>query len=156
MKDEGETFTERERIAAYLALHRALIAGLPTQIGHRTEKGDFLAPRQRRYQLFPSSNLSKKPPSWVLSATLLDTQRVWGMTNAAIEPDWVIAELPHLLARKHFDAHWSRAQGHVLASEQISLFGLVLAPKKPVHYGRIAPMEAHDLFVRQGLSLIHI
>ncbi|HYM85446.1 MAG TPA: DUF3418 domain-containing protein, partial [Pseudoxanthomonas sp.] len=71
--------------------------------------------------------------------------------NAAIEPDWVIAELPHLLARKHFDAHWSRAQGHVLASEQISLFGLVLAPKKPVHYGRIAPIEAHDLFVRQGL-----
>ncbi|MET0756173.1 MAG: DUF3418 domain-containing protein, partial [Pseudoxanthomonas sp.] len=57
----------------------------------------------------------------------------------------------HLLARKHFDAHWSRAQGHVLASEQISLFGLVLAPKKPVHYGRIAPVEAHDLFVRQGL-----
>jgi ATP-dependent helicase HrpA len=63
----------------------------------------------------------------------------------------VIAELPHLLARKHFDPHWSRAQGHVLASEQISLFGLVLAPKKPVHYGRIAPVEAHDIFVRQGL-----
>ncbi len=51
------------------------------------------------------------------------------MTNAAIEPDWAIAELPHLLARKHFDAHWSRAQGQVVASEQISLFGLVLAPK---------------------------
>ena len=50
----------------------------------------------------------------------------------------------------------------MLASEQISLFGLVLAPKKPVHYGRIAPQEAHELFVRQGLvpgeilSLIHI
>jgi ATP-dependent helicase HrpA len=39
----------------------------------------------------------------------------------------------------------------VLASEQISLFGLVLAPKKPVHYGRIAPQEAHEIFVRQGL-----
>ena len=138
-------------IAAYVALHRALLAGLPTQIGHKTEKGDFLAPRQRRYHLFPGSNLAKKPPAWVLSATLLDTARVWGMTNAAIEPDWVIAELPHLLARKHFDPHWSRAQGHVLASEQISLFGLVLAPKKPVHYGRIAPVEAHDIFVRQGL-----
>ncbi|REN19000.1 DUF3418 domain-containing protein, partial [Mycobacterium tuberculosis] len=45
----------------------------------------------------------------------------------------------------------SRAQGQVLASEQISLFGLVLAPKKPVHYGRIAPGEAHDIFVRQAL-----
>ena len=137
--------------AAYVSLHRALLAGLPTQVGHKTEKGDFLAPRQRRYHLFPGSALAKKPPAWVLSATLLDTARVWGMTNAAIEPDWVIAELPHLLTRKHFDPHWSRAQGHVLASEQISLFGLVLAPKKPVHYGRIAPIEAHDIFVRQGL-----
>ncbi len=140
-----------EKEAEYVPLHRALLAGLPTQVGHKTEKGDFLAPRQRRYHLFPGSALAKKPPAWVLSATLLDTARVWGMTNAAIEPDWVIAELPHLLARKHFDPHWSRAQGHVLASEQISLFGLVLAPKKPVHYGRIAPLEAHDIFVRQGL-----
>ena len=137
--------------AEYVPLHRALLAGLPTQVGHRTEKGDFLAPRQRRYHLFPGSALAKKPPAWVLSATLLDTARVWGMTNAAIEPEWVIAELPHLLARKHFDPHWSRAQGHVLASEQISLFGLVLAPKKPVHYGRIAPQESHEIFVRQAL-----
>ena len=146
--DTGSSFLSTR---SYVALHRALLAGLPTQIGHRTEKGDFLAPRQRRYHLFPGSTLAKKPPAWVLSATLLDTARVWGMTNAAIEPDWVIAELPHLLARKHFDPHWSRAQGHVLASEQISLFGLVLAPKKPVHYGRIAPQESHEIFVRQGL-----
>ena len=41
----------------------------------------------------------------MLTATLLDTQRVWGLTNAAIEPDWVIAEVPQLLARKHFDPH---------------------------------------------------
>ncbi|MCW4456198.1 ATP-dependent RNA helicase HrpA [Flavobacterium sp. MXW15] len=143
--------SDKARAAAYQALHRAILAGLPTQIGHRTEKGDFQAPRQRRFHLFPGSALAKKPPPWVLSATLLDTQRVWGLTNAAIEPDWAIAELPHLLARKHFDPHWSRAQGQVLASEQISLFGLVLAPKKPVHYGRIAPGEAHDIFVRQAL-----
>jgi len=142
---------DKVRVAAYQALHRAILAGLPTQVGHRTDKGDFQAPRQRRFHLFPGSALAKRSPPWVLSATLLDTQRVWGMTNAAIEPDWVIAEVPHLLARKHFDPHWSRAQGQVLASEQISLFGLVLAPKKPVHYGRINPGEAHDIFVRQAL-----
>ncbi len=141
----------RERAAAYQSLHRALIAGLPTQLGHRTEKGDFQAPRQRRFHLFPGSPLARKPPPWVLVATLLDTQKVWGLTAAAIEPDWVIAELPHLLARKHFDPRWSRAQGNVLASEQVSLFGLVLAPRRPVHYGRIDPAGAHELFVRQAL-----
>ena len=147
----GDGYSERARAGAYQTLHRALIAGLPTQVGHRTEKGDFQAPRQRRFLPFPGSPLSKRPPPWLLVANLLDTQKVWGMTLAAIEPDWVIAELPHLLLRRHFDPHWSRAQGQVLASEQISLFGLVLAPKKPVHYGRIAPGEAHDIFVRQGL-----
>ncbi|GGA85450.1 ATP-dependent helicase [Arenimonas soli] len=136
---------------AYRQLHRALIAGLPTQIGHRTEKGLYDAPRQRKFQLFPGSSLAKLPPAWVLVATLLDTQKVWGLMAAKIEPDWVIAELPHLLARKHFDPHWSRSQGRVLGSEQVSLFGLVLAPKKPVHYGGLYPAEARDLFVRQGL-----
>ncbi len=144
-------FSERTRTQAYQTLHRALIAGLPTQVGHRSDKGDFLAPRQRRFLPFPGSAMAKKPAPWLLAATLLDTQKVWGLTLAAIEPDWVIAELPHLLLRRHFDPHWSRAQGQVLASEQISLFGLVLAPKKPVHYGRIAPGEAHDIFVRQAL-----
>ena len=149
--DKASRFSARERAAAYQALHRALLAGLPTQVGHRTEKGDYQAPRQRRFQLFPASPLAKKPPPWVLVATLLDTQKVWGLTAAAIEPDWVITELPHLLARKHFDPRWSRAQGNVLASEQVSLFGLVLAPKRPVHYGRIDPAGAHELFVRQAL-----
>jgi len=149
--DSDPVFSPRVRAAAYQSLHRALIAGLPTQLGHRTEKGDYQAPRQRRFQLFPASPLAKKPPPWVLVATLLDTQKVWGLTAASIEPDWAIAELPQLLARRHFDPRWSRAQGNVLASEQIGLFGLVLAPKRPVHYGRIDPAGAHDLFVRQAL-----
>ncbi|TGS24115.1 hypothetical protein EN828_33495, partial [Mesorhizobium sp. M2D.F.Ca.ET.185.01.1.1] len=55
----GGGFSERVRAAAYQTLHRALVAGLPTQIGHRTEKGDFQAPRQRRFLPFPGSALSK-------------------------------------------------------------------------------------------------
>jgi len=132
-------------------LHRALIAGLPTQISHMGERGVYEGPRGRRFQLFPGSVLARKPPPWVLSATLLDTEKVWAITNAAIEPDWAIAELPHLLARRHHDPRWSRSQGRVLGSEQVSLFGLVLAPKKPVDYGRLYPAEARELFLRDAL-----
>lgn len=135
----------------YAALHRALITGLATQLGHKGDKGQYEGPRGRRFALFPGSPLAKAPPPWVMSAVLLDTAKVWGLMNARIEPDWAIAELPHLLARRHFDAHWSRAQGRVVASEQISLFGLVLAPKRPVHYGGIDPVASRDLMVRQGL-----
>ncbi len=137
--------------SAFAALHRALIAGLPTQIGNRGDKGLYDGPRGRKFQLFPGSKLASKPPPWVLSANLLDTEKVWALTNAAIEPDWVIAELPHLLARRHHDPHWSRAQGRVLGSEQISLFGLVLAPKRPIYYGALFPEESRAIFVREAL-----
>src|SRR5690606_1646942 len=72
----------------YALLHRALIAGLPTQIGHLGERGVYEGPRGRRFQLFPGSALARKPPPWVLSAMLLDTEKVWAISNAAIEPDW--------------------------------------------------------------------
>lgn len=135
----------------YARLHRALIAGLPTQIGHLGDRNLYEGPRGRRFQLFPGSVLARKPPPWVLSATLLDTEKVWAITNATIDPEWVIAELPHLLARRHHDPHWSRSQGRVIGSEQISLFGLVLAPKKPVHYGALYPEESRMIFVRDAL-----
>ncbi|MEO5566244.1 MAG: ATP-dependent RNA helicase HrpA [Luteimonas sp.] len=150
--------TDKARRRAYVALHRALIAGLPTQVGHRQlqEKGKqaparYDGPRGRKFQLFPGSSLAKRPPPWVLSATLLDTEKVWSLTNAAIEPDWVMAELSQLLARRQFDPRWSRRQGRVIGSEQVSLFGLVLAPKKPIHYGGLFPEESRQIFVRDAL-----
>ena len=135
----------------YAKLHRALIAGLPTQIGHRGDRGLYDGPRGRKFTIFPGSPLAKKNPPWVLSATLLDTEKVWSITNAAIEPEWAIDELPHLLARRHHDPHWARSQGRVVGSEQISLFGLVLAPKKPVHYGALFPEESRAIFARDAL-----
>ena len=135
----------------YTLLHRALIAGLPTHIGQKNEKGIFEGPRGRRFQVFPGSALARQPPRWLLCASLLDTQKVWALTCARIEPDWVIAELSHLLSRRHFDPHWARSQGRVTGFEQISLFGLVLAPKRPIHYGGLYPLEARDIFIRQAL-----
>ena len=137
--------------AGYATLHRALMAGLPTQIGQRGDKGLYDGPRGRKFQLFPGSPLARKPPPWVLAATLLDTERVWSLTNAAIEPDWAIQELPHLLSRRHHDPRWARSQGRVVGSEQVSLFGLVLAPKRPVHYGALYPEESREIFARDAL-----
>ena len=140
-----------ETPADYACIHRAAITGLPGQIGHRSDKQIYEGSRGRKFQIFPGSPLARRPPPWVLAAGLLDTDRVWSLTNAAIEPDWVIDSLPHLLARKHYDPRWSRSQGRVLGSEQISLFGLVLAPKRPIHYGNLYPEEARAIFVRDGL-----
>jgi ATP-dependent helicase HrpA len=148
---EALGWSQNEAPADYADLHRALLCGLALQTGHRSEKGLYEAPRSRKFGLFPASTLAQKPPPWVLCATLLDTAKVWGITAAKIEPEWVIDAVPHLLSRRHFDPHWSRRQGRVQGSEQIGLFGLVLLPKKPVHYGGLYPDEAREIFVRQAL-----
>ncbi len=155
--DAGEVAAVAQARDLYQALHRALLAGLPTQVGHALPERDkrrqvaYEGPRGRRFQLFPGSTLASKPPPWLLSATLLDTEKVWALTNAAIEPEWVEAELAHLLSRRHFDPRWSRRQGRVVGSEQVALFGLVLAAARPFHYGAHYPEEARELFLRDGL-----
>ena len=141
----------------YPRLHRVLLAGLPTQVGHALPERDrrrqvtYEGPRGRRFQLFPGSTLASKPPPWLLTATLLDTEKVWALTNAAIEPEWIEAELAHLLSRRHFDPRWSRKQGRVIGSEQLGLFGLVIAVARPFHYGGHYPEESRELFLREGL-----
>jgi len=126
----------------YRQMHCAVLAGLPTQIGHKNDKGLYDAPRQRRFQIFPGSPLAKQAPNWCLVGNLLDTQKVWGMMAAKLDPEWVIEECAHLLSRKYFDPHWSRSQGRVIGYCQISLLGLVLADRETVHYGGLVPEES--------------
>ncbi len=135
----------------YQFIHRAVLAGLPTQIGHKNDKGLYDAPRQRKFQIFPGSPLAKQAPNWCLVGNLLDTQKVWGMMAAKLDPAWVVEECPHLLSKKYFDPHWSRSQGRVVGFCQISLLGLLLVAKKPVHYGGLFAIEAREIFIRYAL-----
>jgi ATP-dependent helicase HrpA len=81
----------------------------------------------------------------VLSATLLDTERVWVVdqrddrTGVGDRRAAAPARAPP--TRSTLGAF----AGRVVGSEQISLFGLVLAPKRPIHYGALFPEEAADL-----------
>src|SRR5690606_14684691 len=49
--------------AGYDAVHRAVLAGLLSQLGNKTEGGDYMGARQRRFLLHPSSALAKKRPA---------------------------------------------------------------------------------------------
>ena len=137
---------------AYENIHRSLLAGLPTQVGRKDEKGVYQGTRERKFQVFPGSALSKAPPNWVFSAQILDVGgRVWGMTNARVEPLWIEQQAAHLLRRSCRDAHWSKKRGCVVAYEQVSLFGLVLVEKRPVTFQQQDPALAHAVFLREAL-----
>jgi ATP-dependent helicase HrpA len=136
----------------YESVHRSLLAGLPTQVGRKDEKGIYQSTRERKFQVFPGSALAKVPPNWVFSAQILDVGgRVWGMANARVEPLWIEQQAAHLLRMHCRDPHWSKKRGCVVAYEQVSLFGLVLVEKRPVTFQQQDPAQAHAIFLREGL-----
>ncbi|MGA7439679.1 MAG: ATP-dependent RNA helicase HrpA, partial [Luteibacter sp.] len=134
------------------SIHRSLLAGLPTQVGHKDEKGVFRGTRERRFQVFPGSALAKAPPAWLFSAQIIDIGgRVWAMMNARIDPAWVEQQASHLVRATARDAHWSRKRGTVVAYEQVTLFGLVLVERRAVTFHKQDPRLAHEIFVREAL-----
>lgn len=146
----GESESDADRL--YESVHRSLLAGLPTQVGRKDEKGVYQSTRERKFQVFPGSALAKVPPNWIFSAQILDVGgRVWGMANARVEPLWIEQQAAHLLRTSCRDAHWSRKRGCVVAYEQVSLFGLVLVEKRPVTFQQQDPALAHAIFLREAL-----
>ncbi|RUL76850.1 ATP-dependent RNA helicase HrpA [Dyella choica] len=148
-KDPRSPFPDHQ----YEAIHRSLLAGLPTQVGSKDEKGIYRGTRERRFQVFPGSALAKTPPNWIFAAQILDIGgRVWGMMCARVEPLWIEQQAAHLLRSSCRDAHWSRKRGTVVAYEQVSLFGLVLVERRPVTFQQQDPALAHEIFLREALA----
>ncbi|GAA0704731.1 ATP-dependent RNA helicase HrpA [Dyella marensis] len=147
----GEVEGDDQRL--YEAVHRSLLAGLPTQVGHKDEKGLYRGTRERRFQVFPGSALAKVPPNWIFAAQILDVGgKVWGMMCARVEPLWIEQQAAHLLKASCRDAHWSRKRGTVVAYEQVSLFGLTLVERRPVTFQQQDPPLAHEIFLREALA----
>ncbi|WP_145257235.1 ATP-dependent RNA helicase HrpA [Pseudomonas sp. DE0157] len=135
----------------YPKLHKAVLSGLLSQIGHKTEDGDYQGARQRRFWVHPSSGIGRKRPQWVMAAELVETTKLYARVVARIEPDWIEPLAGHLIKKNNFEPHWEKKRGQVVAYEQITLYGLILVGRRPVHFGPIDPATSRELFIREAL-----
>src|SRR5208283_1905976 len=136
----------------YALIHRALVAGLLSNVGRKAEAEDhYVGARGIKFFLHPGSGLAKKGPQWVLAAELTETTRLYARCAARIEPEWVEAVAGDLVEKTYFDPHWDEDRGEVVASERVTLFGLPLVPRRRVSYGAIAPAAAREVFLREAL-----
>ena len=138
--------------AGYEQIHRALLTGLIANVGMKSPDGnDYTGVRGSRFHLFPASALFKAKPKWVMAAELVETTKLYARDVAAIQPEWIEQEAPHLVRYHYFEPHWEQKRGEVVASERVTLYGLTVLPRRPVSYGRIAPEEAREIFIRSAL-----
>jgi ATP-dependent helicase HrpA len=157
---------------AYRAIHRSILAGLLGNIARREEEGSgYRATHDRRVNLFPGSVLftrddpkkktsspapgrdgpgKGKAPRWILAAEIMETTRLYARTCARLDPAWALELGAHLVRVAHSEPFWNPEQGRVLVKQRTRLYGLELETRA-VGYGRINPVAATEIFIREGL-----
>lgn len=143
-------------------IHQALLSGLLSHIGALEEREkarpgerrpmrEYVGARNARFAIFPGSVLKGRNPSFLMSAELVETSRLWARQNAAIKPEWAERLGAHLVKRTYSEPHWSRKRAAVMARERVTLYGVPLVADRLVSYGTVDPPLARELFIRHAL-----
>jgi ATP-dependent helicase HrpA len=155
----------------YRAIHRSILAGLLGNIAQFDEEnGNYKATHDRRVTLFPGSALFRrdepakrggtdsardgknktKSPRWVMAAEIMETSRLYARTCARLDPVWALDLGVHLLRISHSEPFWNENAGRVMVKQRTRLYGLEIE-SRAVGYGRIDPVHATEIFIREAL-----
>jgi len=128
--------------ASHEVLHKALLIGMPRQVGKFDKKDKcYKGVTAKEFAIFPGSGMfGQKKPEWVLGYDMVDTSRLWARRVAKIEPEWLEDIVPHLCRYRYHDARWDRKQGAVYAKEVVVFGPLKIVEGRNVHFGRIDRM----------------
>ncbi|MGV8804140.1 MAG: ATP-dependent RNA helicase HrpA [Polaromonas sp.] len=141
-----------DRPASYEQLHLSMLCGLLGNIGYKGEEDEsYLGARGIRFYRHPGARLSKRPGRWIVAAELVETTRLFGRGLANIEPQWLEQVGGHLLKKQLLDPHWEKKAAQVTALERATLYGLVIYNGRRVNFGRIDPVTAREIFIREAL-----
>lgn len=132
-------------------IHQALLTGLLSHLGTKDEGHEYLGARNRKFFVFPGSGLFKKPPKWLMAAELVETSKLYARVVGAIQPEWIEPAAKHLVKRSHSEPRYEKKRGAVVANEQVTLYGLIIVPKRRVQFGPIDPATAREIFIREAL-----
>jgi ATP-dependent helicase HrpA len=132
-------------------IHKSVLSGFLSNIAQKKENNIYRATKGREVMIFPGSGLFKKAKNWIVAEEIMETSRLFARTVANIDIDWLEDLGGDLCRRTYLDPHWEKNRGEVVASEQVSLFGLIIVPDRKVSYGPVNPAEASSIFIQNAL-----
>ena len=139
-------------VGKHESIHISLLSGLLSHIGILDDrKREYVGARGTRFAVFPGSALFKKSPTFVMSAELVETSRLWARVAAKFDPLWVEQVAPDLVKRSYSEPHWSKKMGAVMAHEKVTLYGVPIIPSRRINYGKVDPELSRELFIRHAL-----
>ncbi|TFH20789.1 MAG: ATP-dependent RNA helicase HrpA, partial [Acidimicrobiales bacterium] len=133
-------------------IHQAVLAGLLSHIGMRDrETREFVGARQSRFVIAPGSALTRRPPSWVMAAELVETNQLYARRVAKIEPKWAERTGAHLVKRSFDNVRWDPKGGRAVATESVTLYGLPIVSDRVIGYDRVDEAQARAWFITKAL-----
>ncbi len=147
-------FRIEQRHAGYDQIHRALLAGLLSNIGHKGSGAnafEYDGVRGLKFAIFPGSALFREKPKWVMAAELVRTTRLYARTVARIQPAWVEKLAAGLVGREYEEPHWMGETAQAGAYETVTLWGLPIVKRRRVHYGPVDPQQSRAIFIEHAL-----
>ncbi|RPI12417.1 MAG: ATP-dependent RNA helicase HrpA, partial [Lysobacterales bacterium] len=147
----GLDLPRNEAPASAATLHQAILTGFLGGIGVLDEDRTYLGARDTRFVIAPGTPLQKRPPRWIVAASLVETQRLYARMVAQVQPSWIESAGAHLVRRTYGDAHWVAERGMAVARETVSLYGRVLSAGRLVGFAQVDPALARRMFVEEAL-----
>jgi ATP-dependent helicase HrpA len=177
-------FDENSTPASYTAIHQSLCTGFLRNIAMKQKDKIYLGGGGIELMVFPGSTLAIKQKQeegrqktdsrsvkgqgdpnaagakdgvsnqWIIAASFLETSRLYAMTVAAIDQQWLEHLGGKLCKRSWSSPRWHKKSGQVVADEKVTLFGLVIVASRKINYGRIdarCQAEARQIFIQSAL-----
>lgn len=148
------SFKENTTEGSYEAIHKALATGFLRNVARKKEKKIYQTTSNREIMIFPGSHQFSKSGQWILAASFLETSRLYALTVATVEPEWLESIGEGLCKYSWDNPRWMKKRGHVVANEKVSLFGLPLFGGRTVNFGKRDPRnrrEARKIFIQEAL-----
>ncbi|BDD87107.1 ATP-dependent RNA helicase HrpA [Desulfofustis limnaeus] len=140
--------------ASYEALHRSVLAGLFRQCARKKSGTVFHGIGNREIVLFPGSCAQRANADWIMAGSVIETSRLFALTVAAIEPEWIEAAAREFCSYSWTNPRWQKRSGQVIGDETVSLYGLTLISGRQVNFGSRDPKnqrEARHIFIEHAL-----
>ncbi|MBW8191901.1 ATP-dependent RNA helicase HrpA [Neiella marina] len=140
-----------EEGANYAQIHQSILSGMLSHVGQLNKDRDYQGARNRVFTMFPGSSLGRKRPKWLVAAELVETSKLFARYVADIDVSWLEPLSQHLVKRSYSEPVFEEKRQDVVASEKQTLFGLTIVPARKVSFGRIDPVAARNLFIKEAL-----
>ncbi len=137
--------------STYEKIHKSVLSGFLSNFAQKKENNIYRATKGREVMIFPGSGLFNKAKNWIVAEEMMETSRLFARTVANIDSEWLEALGGDLCRRTYMDPHWEKNRGEVVATEQVTLFGLIIAAGRKVSYGKVNLEEAASIFIQSAL-----